>query len=246
MLFAGTGRSWKEINALYDTDYLTGQIIQDLEHGQEIVPSPRGKVKVLIPAEQVGSMLWPILMGTDGRNVAKGDSPLRDKLGQQVFDPGVTIIDDPHLDYCHSGGEVDGDGVPARKTTVFEQGVLKTFFVRLGHGSSGRRKPDGPVRSAGRGYSYIAPGTLSEQELLAGIDDGLIIKSLIGFGQGNIINGDFSCNVALGYRVKNGHIAGRVKNTMVAGNLYECCRGMCWWAGTGIPCTGTRRLCWMG
>lgn len=43
----------------------------------------------------------------------------------------------------------------------------------------------------------------------------------MGFGQSNIINGDFSSNVALGYRIRNGEIVGRVKNTMVAGNVYE-------------------------
>ena len=35
------------------------------------------------------------------------------------------------------------------------------------------------------------------------------------------MNGDLSANVLLGYCIKNGEIAGRVKNTMIAGNLYE-------------------------
>jgi PmbA protein len=39
-------------------------------------------------------------------------------------------------------------------------------------------------------------------------------------GGGNGISGDFSINVDLGYRVKNGQIIGRVKDTMVAGNVY--------------------------
>ena len=34
------------------------------------------------------------------------------------------------------------------------------------------------------------------------------------------ISGDFSINVDLGYRVKNGQVIGRVKDTMVAGNAY--------------------------
>jgi len=58
--------------------------------------------------------------------------------------------------------------------------------------------------------------------MLAGIEDGLYIKSLLGFGQSNIDNGDFSCNVALGFRIRHGELVGRVKNTMIAGNLYEC------------------------
>jgi len=35
------------------------------------------------------------------------------------------------------------------------------------------------------------------------------------------ISGDFSINIDLGYRVKKGKIVGRVKDTMVAGNVYS-------------------------
>jgi PmbA protein len=50
------------------------------------------------------------------------------------------------------------------------------------------------------------------------MDDGLIIDQMLGSCSG--LSGDFSINVDLGYRVKNGQIIGRVKDTMVAGNVY--------------------------
>jgi len=62
-------------------------------------------------------------------------------------------------------------------------------------------------------------------ELPGKIDDGVFIRDLIGFGQSNIINGDISCTVGLGFRIKNGEIVGRVKDTMIAGNLYELLAG---------------------
>ena len=67
----------------------------------------------------------------------------------------------------------------------------------------------------------MLPGEESSEELLAGIGDGLYIKLLMGFGQSNILNGDFSANVGLGYRIKGGKVVGRVKDTMVAGNVYD-------------------------
>ena len=70
----------------------------------------------------------------------------------------------------------------------------------------------------------VLPGQRWSEELLAGIKDGIFIRSLIGYGQSNLINGDFSSNVALGFRVKDGQIIGRVKNTMIAGNIYELFR----------------------
>jgi PmbA protein len=54
--------------------------------------------------------------------------------------------------------------------------------------------------------------------LIAVLDDGLIVDQMLGGG--GSISGDFSINVDLGYRVKKGQIAGRVKDTMVAGNIY--------------------------
>ena len=50
--------------------------------------------------------------------------------------------------------------------------------------------------------------------------DGLIIEGLLGAGQGNELGGDFRANVSLGYRVQNGEIVGRVKDTMISGNVY--------------------------
>ena len=33
--------------------------------------------------------------------------------------------------------------------------------------------------------------------------------------------GDYSVNIGLGYYIENGEIVGRVKNTMIAGNVYQ-------------------------
>jgi len=46
----------------------------------------------------------------------------------------------------------------------------------------------------------------------------------MGAGQGNIMSGDFSGNVLLGYKIEGGQIAGRVKDTIVAGNVHEALR----------------------
>jgi PmbA protein len=43
----------------------------------------------------------------------------------------------------------------------------------------------------------------------------------MGAEQGNILGGDFSGNVLLGFKIENGKIVGRVKDTMVSGNIYQ-------------------------
>jgi PmbA protein len=57
--------------------------------------------------------------------------------------------------------------------------------------------------------------------MVSDMKEGLIIEQLMGAGQGNILGGDFSGNVLLGYKVESGKIVGRVKDTMVTGNVYQ-------------------------
>ena len=49
--------------------------------------------------------------------------------------------------------------------------------------------------------------------------NGLIVDQVLG--DDTDLSGDFSVNVDLGYRVKNGKIVGRVKDTMLSGNIYK-------------------------
>ena len=177
-------------------------------------------MKAHIPPETLPRLLWPLFMGTNGRNVAKGDSPLADRLEERVLSSSLTIADNPHEDYSTGARALDDNGVPTMKQTLFDKGTLKCFLYDLDSAGLAGATPTGNNRSNPHS-PRITPGERPSSELLAGIDDGLYIRDLIGFGQSNIINGDFSGNLGLGYRVRNGEIVGRVKNTMIAGNLYE-------------------------
>ena len=220
MLFAGHGRAWCDLTDLYDPDVIAEKIITDLRRAETIVPPPSGRVKAYIPPETLPRLLWPLFMGTNGRNVAKGDSPLAGRLGERVLFPSLTITDDPHQDYATGARALDDNGVPTRKQTLFNKGVLDHFLYDLDSAGLAGATPTGNNRCSPHS-PRVSPGERQSGELLAEIDDGLYIQDLIGFGQSNIINGDFSCNLGLGYRVRHGEITGRVKNTMIAGNLYE-------------------------
>jgi PmbA protein len=51
-----------------------------------------------------------------------------------------------------------------------------------------------------------------------------VIDQMLGGGAG--ISGEFSVNIDLGYRIQNGQIVGRVKDTMVAGNVYTALKNL--------------------
>ena len=104
--------------------------------------------------------------------------------------------------------------------TIINEGRLEAFLYDLDSAGLAGAEPTG--HNGCHPYNMeVSPGTEPHEQLLAGIGDGLPVKYVIGFGQGNLMNGDFSCNVGLGFRIEGGRITGRVKDTMIAGNLYE-------------------------
>jgi PmbA protein len=223
MLFAQAVRGWREVNPFFDPEYITGEIEADLRRGARHATAPEGEVPVYLPPEVVAMLGWQILGGLNGRNVAKGTSPLRDHLGEAYFAPNLTLVDRPHLDFCPGAAEIDSAGIPTQPCTLIERGVIRMFLYDLDTAGLAGKQPTG--HSGCSPYSpELLPGDRPSAELLAGIEDGLYVKALLGFGQSNIANGDFSCNVALGYRIRHGELVGRVTNTMVAGNLFEIFR----------------------
>ena len=67
----------------------------------------------------------------------------------------------------------------------------------------------------------IAEGDTPYEEMVRGIDEGLLVHRVMGLGQGNPISGEFSVNVSLGFKIEKGEIVGRVKDVMLAGNVYD-------------------------
>jgi PmbA protein len=220
MLFAGYSRRGVDLTDQFSSELVSGRILEDLRHGESIAEAPHGKVTALLEPDIFRAMLTPLFLGVSGRNVAKGDSPLRGRLGQRVLDRCLSVIDEPLTDYAPGAAACDSSGVPTRATPIIRDGQLLTFLYDLDSAGLAAARPtghDGCMPCS----PTVLPGSRTGQQMLADIEDGLLIKMLIGFGQGNLINGDFSCNVGLGFRIRKGQIAGRVKNVMVAGNFYE-------------------------
>ncbi|NES66644.1 MAG: TldD/PmbA family protein, partial [Okeania sp. SIO2D1] len=115
---------------------------------------------------------------------------------------------------------------PARSIVFIQNGVLQLFYTDrttgrlLGSGTTGNGfRPDLGSYPTPELFNFIVqPGERSLKESTTMLDDAIIVDQILGGGAG--ISGDFSINVELGYRVRKGEIVGRVKNTMVAGNVY--------------------------
>jgi PmbA protein len=67
----------------------------------------------------------------------------------------------------------------------------------------------------------LEPGDASMADMLRGIEHGILVEDVLGGGQSNVLAGEFSVNVDLGFLVRKGEIVGRVKDCMLAGNVFD-------------------------
>jgi PmbA protein len=174
---------------------------------------------------KAADMLWGTIQAAlNGKRVLEKASPWTDRLGQPVTAPTLTVYQDPQEGPYSS--PFDDEGTPTQPLVFIQNGVLQHFYCDritgrlLGTGTTGNgfRPGLGSYPTPGLFNLLIQPGSGSLQDLIQQLSDGLIVDQMLGGG--GSISGDFSINVDLGYRVRNGEVIGRVKDTMVAGNVY--------------------------
>ncbi len=213
---------------------LTARVIQYLRWGERVVPAPGGKPPVLFTPRGAIVLYLPLLVGFSGLSVHLGTSPLRGKLGEEVFDRRLTIVDRGTLPFGPRSSSFDDEGLPTGSLPLVEEGVVRNFYYDLraavlagveptGNGikgglfGGGFRSPPTP----GPRNVLVSPGDGTLEELIAEMTEGIIVEGVLGLGQGNVQSGAFSNNVSTGFVVKDGKVIGRLKNTMIAGNAYE-------------------------
>jgi len=226
MLFVGESRS--SCNPITRPKEIAEVVIRQLELAKNPASAPTGQLPVIFTPRGVASALVPSLVTAfNGKTVLQGASPIGQKLGKSVFDSKISLWDDPTIAFRPHSRPCDDEGVASQRTSLIEGGVVANFLYDLqtaalantkstGSGSRGGGLP-APTPSA----LIVAPGQTSMDDMVKDIKEGLVIEQLMGAEQGNILGGDFSGNVLLGYKVESGKIVGRVKNTMVSGNVYQ-------------------------
>ena len=229
LLWVGDGRTGSRL--LNDSTPFTDKIISDLDLAQREASMSTGAVTAIFTPDAMSTLLLTLSQGVNGKLIQKGASPLTDRLGEQVLDERISIFDDGLVDFAASSAPHDTEGLPSARTPLFENGVLCHYLLDLQTAGMLDARPTGNgLRSydsqpgPGDNNTMIVPGDTPYEEMLAGIKHGLLVDSVLGGGMGNALAGDFSVNVALGFLIENGKPAGRVKNCMVFGNVYDLLR----------------------
>lgn len=207
------------------------EIIRQLDLARKNVSIKSGTFPVIFtPFGVSGALLSPLISAFNGKTVLDGASPLKEKKGDAVFDSQFSFHDDPTIPFQPGSTPFDDEGVPAVRNTLVEKGTVMQFYYDLHTAalattkSTGNGNRNGGLPAPSPHALMIDPGTTSQADMIKRIKEGLIIEQLMGAEQGNILNGDFSGNVLLGYKIEDGEISGRVKDTMVHGNVYQLLR----------------------
>ncbi|WP_319423392.1 TldD/PmbA family protein [Pleurocapsa sp. FMAR1] len=210
-----------------DYEAILHKLIQKYQHAEGKASITSGTYPVLFTPSAASSTMGR-MFGTifSGQSIVQKASPLTDKLGEKIFDERINVFEDPSLGV--SACKFDDEGVETSKKHLIDRGVVKQFYwdrrwaARQGIKSSGNGFRGGISRPSPSLVNVcIDPGKTSVDELIAGMEEGIIVDQVLGAGQSNVLAGEFSVNIDLGYKVEQGKIVGRVKDTMVAGNIFE-------------------------
>ena len=189
------------------------------------------RVPVVFAPEIAPAILREVLHAVNGDAIYRNASFLCDKLGERIAGENITIVDDSTLPGRFGTRPFDGEGLPARRTSVLERGTLHNYLLNTytarklqlrSTGNAVRGLSGAP--GIGAGNFWLEPGTQSPAEILAAIPNGLYVTELLGHG-GNTVTGDYSSG-ASGLWIENGALAYPVEEITIAGNMQTMLRNV--------------------
>ena len=153
---------------------------------------PSQRLSIVLEPRMAASIL-ALAGGTlTGERVLKGRSPFADRLGEAIASPLLTLVDDPTNPASLAADSHDGEGLACRRNPLIVDGVLQQF---LHNSYTARRAGTASTGSAARGYRSTpgvacgrrwpsTPGQGTLDELIAGVELGLLVDSMSGFHSG--------------------------------------------------------------
>jgi len=187
-----------------------------------------GQVTLVLEPQMAATLLSVVAGTLNGESVLKGRSPFADRVGQAIASPLVTLVDDATDPESLGADSHDGEGLATRRIPLIEGGVLAGF---LHNTMTGRRAGVPSTASAVRGFRStpgvgaqalaIATGEGTLDDLIAGVDHGVLVQSMTGLHSGvNPVSGDFSVGVE-GLMLRGGARAEPIREATVASTLQR-------------------------
>ena len=209
---------WYESSLFYDQLVKTGCGTKAYERalrklGQRKVAS--GRYTMVVDTLCVRQLLAPMISALYGSALHQKNSFLMDSLGKQVASPLFNLLDEPHLIGANGARYFDGEGVATHPMPVFEEGVLRTYYIDT---FSAKKMAVEPT-IASPSLLVMMPGEKNLDELVAGVSQGILVTGFNG-GNCNSSTGDFSYGVE-GFLIEHGQLTQPINEMVVTGQMSD-------------------------
>ena len=212
-----------------DIEKIVSKVVGNAKSKLSAGVAPTGSYPVVFSPDAMASLLATFSGIFSSENTQKGLSLLDGKEGEKIASDIVTLVDDPFCKDSTMPINFDAEGSPTHTKNVIENGVLKTLLYNLKTADAVGKKTTGNASKSSYAAKvdispftmYLAPGDMTEEELLKKAANGVYITFLGGLHAGaNPITGDFSLQSG-GFMIENGEKTKAVKSFTVAGNFYS-------------------------
>lgn len=206
---------------------------------------PSERVTVVLAPPVAAAFIGVVASVLAADSVLKGRSPFADRVGEQIADERLHLVDDPTDPTTLGAANFDGEGLAARRNALISAGVLRGF---LHNAYTARRSDTASTGSAVRGTRSIpgvgthapvvATGDIAADKLYASIENGVLVRGVSGLHSGvNPTSGDFSVG-AWGHRIAGGQLAEPFREATIASTLQRMLLGICGIGATAEPLAG--------
>ncbi len=190
---------------------------------------PSRRTTVLFDPYVTSQFLGLVVELLSGDSVLRGRSAFADRLGEQVAAPQLTLFDDAADPLAPTASDTDGEGLACRRVPLIESGELVGFLHNAYTGRASGTQSTGSAQrpshrsapSVGPYVTKAAPGQRSAADVLAEIDDGLMVLEVAGLHSGvNPVSGDLSVGVE-GVMIRGGELAEGVREVTIGSTLQR-------------------------
>ena len=188
-------------------------------------------VPVFYDPRVASSLLGHFIGAISGSAIARGVSFLKDRMNEDVFSSGVTIVDDPHRKRGRRSKPFDGEGVANARHVLIDKGRLTTWLLdsasarqlnlaTTGHAARGTGGPPHPAPT----NLYMELGGATPDALMKHVREGFYVTDLIGMG--GTASPAIIAAAPLASGSRTARVSYPVSEVTIAGNLKDMYRNL--------------------
>lgn len=209
-----------------DGEKIASEVCSLAKSSLDTKPVETGDYSVVLDYYAAVGLLQTFIGAFDGENVSRGRSILKDKVGEKIANPNLTITDNPLMDKGLLSSKCDGEGSVSKKTDLVKDGTLNSFIYDIYTANTeGVKTTSNGMRGSYMSTPMISPSNLefkfSEMKKLSEIDRGVLTTSVLGAHTANPISGDFSVEASNAFKINNGELSEPINKAMISGNIFE-------------------------